>query len=365
MSHEVYICYDDSDEMTANAICHVLEENKIKCWLKSRDLGVDHIVDGVMEAINQSKVMILIFSSHSKNSNFVNTEVDIAFTEEIPILVFKIDESKLDGGLEFFLSNKHWLDAYPNPEVKFENLISDTSKLLEKPINKPIVDESKIKDIGNQSQRNHPNTIEKVEDRIDSDHASKNTSEDVGGVDSIKNISKSTNSNEVVKSVKKEPKFNKTKDANAKNTNAPFSKKVKISIIGIVLIVLVIGTFAFMASNSNNNSSDVQSDIKVKITNFKVVDDSKGGISGMYSYNVEGSISPMPDDAKNYKITSDFYDSGGNLVNSTEISLDKIQKSGKNLLLGSTVSDSKNIVRVEVKLMDNKNIIISQVESQL
>jgi hypothetical protein len=144
MNHDVYICYDEKDQITANAICHVLEENKIKCWLKTRDLGVSHLVDGIMEAINEAKVMVLIFSSHSKNSNFVNTEVDLAFTENIPILVFKIDESKLDGGLEFFLNNKHWLDAYPDPEVKFDSLIRDTSKLLGKPISKPIVSNERI-----------------------------------------------------------------------------------------------------------------------------------------------------------------------------------------------------------------------------
>lgn len=144
MGHDVYICYDDKDQITADAICHVLEDNKIKCWLKTRDLGVSHMVEGIMDAINGAQVMVLIFSSHSKHSNFVNTEVDIAFTENIPILVFKIDESKLDGGLEFFLNNKHWLDAYPNPEIKFESLIKDTSKLLGKPISKPVINNKKL-----------------------------------------------------------------------------------------------------------------------------------------------------------------------------------------------------------------------------
>ena len=144
MNHEVYICYDDKDIMTANAICHVLEENKMKCWFKKRDLGVDHMVEGMMDAIHQASLVVLIFSNHSKHSNFVNAEIDIAFTNEIPILVFKIDESKLDGGLEFFLNNKHWLDAYPDPEVKFESLIRDASKLLDKPVPKPIISTAPI-----------------------------------------------------------------------------------------------------------------------------------------------------------------------------------------------------------------------------
>lgn len=154
MSHEVYICYDDKDQLTADAICHVLEENKIKCWLKNRDVGVKHIVDEVTEAINQASAIVLIFSNHSKHSNFVNTEVDLAFTLEKPILVFKIDESKLDGGLEFFLNNKHWLDAYPNPEVEFEHLIIDTSKLLGKPISKPVISR-KNKHIKKDAHKKH------------------------------------------------------------------------------------------------------------------------------------------------------------------------------------------------------------------
>ena len=48
MSHEVYICYDEKDQITADAICHVLEENKIKCWMKTRDLGVKHMVEEIM-----------------------------------------------------------------------------------------------------------------------------------------------------------------------------------------------------------------------------------------------------------------------------------------------------------------------------
>ena len=64
------------------------------------------------------------------NSNFVNNEVNRAFAEKKSILVFQIDDSKLEGGLEFFLKNKQWIKAYPNPEDKFEELSSKTEKLV-------------------------------------------------------------------------------------------------------------------------------------------------------------------------------------------------------------------------------------------
>lgn len=139
MVHEVYICYSSNDKMTADAICHVLEENKFKCWIKPRDLGVHHIAEEITQAIRESQIMVLVFSENAKNSNYVNTEVDIAFSSKVPIVVFRIDASVLDGGLEFFLENKHWLDAYPNPALEFRNLVVDVAKLLDRPISDPVI----------------------------------------------------------------------------------------------------------------------------------------------------------------------------------------------------------------------------------
>lgn len=144
MTHEVYISYDEADSLAAEAICHVLEENDIKCWIKSRDAGRKHIVEEVTEAIRNSEVMILIFSNTSKSSNFVNTEVDIGFSSNISMIIYKIDNSSLDGALEFFLKNKHWLDAYPNPSSQFERLIMDTAYLLEKPLIKPKISPNEV-----------------------------------------------------------------------------------------------------------------------------------------------------------------------------------------------------------------------------
>ncbi|WP_298501148.1 toll/interleukin-1 receptor domain-containing protein [uncultured Methanobrevibacter sp.] len=149
MVHEVYICYSSKDKVTADAICHTLEENKFKCWIKPRDVGVRHIAEEITDAIRASKIMVLVFSENAKQSNYVNTEVDIAFSSNIPILVFKIDDANLDGGLEFFLENKHWLDAYPNPGHEFRNLVIDVAKLLEKPIEDPIINKKTIKTVNN------------------------------------------------------------------------------------------------------------------------------------------------------------------------------------------------------------------------
>ena len=130
MAHNVYVCYDEKDLEMAKDVCETLENNGLECWLKNRDAGVNIIVNDIMDAIKNSKVMVLLYSETSKNSNFVNNEVNRAFAEKKSILVFQIDDSKLEGGLEFFLKNKQWIKAYPNPEDKFEELSSKTEKLV-------------------------------------------------------------------------------------------------------------------------------------------------------------------------------------------------------------------------------------------
>ena len=45
MSQDVYICYDANDQEFANKVCNVLEKNGLSCWIKSRDVGVNDIID--------------------------------------------------------------------------------------------------------------------------------------------------------------------------------------------------------------------------------------------------------------------------------------------------------------------------------
>ena len=131
MAKKVYICYDENDQEIANKVCRELEKNRVSCWIKNRDAsGTEHEIDEMISAIKKSKVMVLIFSKHSKNSDFVKTDVDIAVSKDKPILVFNVDGSEIDGALEFYIKDQPFINAYPNPESQFDNMVFKTSKLV-------------------------------------------------------------------------------------------------------------------------------------------------------------------------------------------------------------------------------------------
>lgn len=134
MAHDVFISYSSKNKTTADAICHVLEEQGIKCWIAPRDIvGGEKYGNVIESAIKSCKVFVIIFSEESRISPWVESELNLAFTDRRIIVPFKIDSSVLEGEMRLILNNKHWIEAYPNPELKFKDLIDAVSRSIGKP----------------------------------------------------------------------------------------------------------------------------------------------------------------------------------------------------------------------------------------
>lgn len=140
MSHDVYICYDDADKKYADALFDVFKSNDISSWVKSREMSSGDSVDKITHAIEDSKCFILLLSNNSKATNYVITETDIAFSRNIPIIAFIIEDLKLDRNLEFILENQEKIPSFPNTKRQLETLVKKTSSTIAKPQDKVRVD---------------------------------------------------------------------------------------------------------------------------------------------------------------------------------------------------------------------------------
>ena len=127
--HEVYISYTEEDEKIANEICNLFEENGFSCWFKKRDFGENDSVSKITQAIRDSKRVVLVYSKYAENSNFIRTEIDISFAENLPILVFNTDGTSISSQLQFYLEGKTSIEAYPNTKSYYEQLLEATSQL--------------------------------------------------------------------------------------------------------------------------------------------------------------------------------------------------------------------------------------------
>lgn len=125
MNHDIFISYSSVDKVAANAICHVLEQNKLRCWIAPRDIppGAEY-GDLIDEAIKHADVVVIIFSETSSTSSWVKGELNIAFEEQKTIIPFRLDSTPLKGQNRVILAHKHWIDAYPDYETKFVDLVN-------------------------------------------------------------------------------------------------------------------------------------------------------------------------------------------------------------------------------------------------
>ncbi len=76
MNHDVFISYSSKDKNKADAVCAKLEGEKIRCWIAPRDVHPGESWAGsIVDAINDSKVFVLVFSDGSNKSKQVVREV--------------------------------------------------------------------------------------------------------------------------------------------------------------------------------------------------------------------------------------------------------------------------------------------------
>ncbi|MCJ7509598.1 MAG: PQQ-binding-like beta-propeller repeat protein [Dehalococcoidia bacterium] len=131
MAHDVFISYAAEDRTAANAVCARLEANRIRCWIAPRDvLPSVRWADAIVEAINESRIMVLVFTSHSNNSDQVMSEVEAAVNKGIPILPLKIEDVPLTSFMQFHIAKRHWLDALTPPLERHLQYLAETVQVL-------------------------------------------------------------------------------------------------------------------------------------------------------------------------------------------------------------------------------------------
>jgi hypothetical protein len=81
MALDVLISYAFADKRAADAACAALEAARIRCWIAPRNVlpGVDN-ADAIIEAIDMSHSMLLIFSSNANRSEQVKRGVERAIS---------------------------------------------------------------------------------------------------------------------------------------------------------------------------------------------------------------------------------------------------------------------------------------------
>ena len=131
MAHDVFISYSSKDKTAADALCATLEAHGIPCWIAPRDIsyGSDY-GEAIVDGINESRVMVLVFSSHANTSPHIKREVDRAVSKSLTIIPIRIEDVAPTRALEYYISPVHWLDAVTPPLEPHLQALAEKIRIL-------------------------------------------------------------------------------------------------------------------------------------------------------------------------------------------------------------------------------------------
>ena len=123
--NKIFISHSSEDKQIADAICHRLEENGLRCWIAPRDVDCIDWATAIMNGIHKSDVFVVIVSHNSIVSAEVTKEIAEATRSCRYILPFKVDNEMLNDRMRYHLGPCHWLDAVTPPlEQHISELVS-------------------------------------------------------------------------------------------------------------------------------------------------------------------------------------------------------------------------------------------------
>jgi hypothetical protein len=113
---DVFISYSSKDKTVADATCAAIESAGFRCWMAPRDItpGMEW-GEAIVDAIDNCRVFVLIFSSDANDSPQIHRETERAVNRGVPILPLRIEDIVPTGAMAYFVDDVHWLDAIMPP----------------------------------------------------------------------------------------------------------------------------------------------------------------------------------------------------------------------------------------------------------
>jgi hypothetical protein len=173
MTHLVYICYSNKDKPVADAVVAGLENKGICCWIAPRDITQNSPWgQAIVQAIEASRAMVIIFSVNSNSSNQVVRELERAVANNVNLIPFRIENINPTGAMSYFLSNVHWIDAFTPPLDKSLDRLAETIRsylnIESQAMDEPIATDRNIAD-SNPSENENVRSRKRLREFLERD----------------------------------------------------------------------------------------------------------------------------------------------------------------------------------------------------
>ena len=130
---DVFISHSSENYEIAQSLCYLLHVNGITYWIaEQNELGGQSYIEGITDALDQCKVMLLLCSEASMKSKDVKQEIFYAYNHNIPIVPVMLGTVSLPKETLYILGALHRL-TYAANELFCADLITAIRQELQVP----------------------------------------------------------------------------------------------------------------------------------------------------------------------------------------------------------------------------------------
>ena len=104
-------------------VCTALESRGIKCWISSRDIMPgENFQIAIVRAIRNAKIMLLVFTANSNNSDEMNKELALASQNKLMVVPLRIEDVAPNDAFAYEFATRQWIDFFADWEVAIQQL---------------------------------------------------------------------------------------------------------------------------------------------------------------------------------------------------------------------------------------------------
>jgi formylglycine-generating enzyme required for sulfatase activity len=119
LQFHAFVSYADEDRSIAQEVVRAIESAGGRCWIAPRDVPLGAAwASAIVEAIANSRMMVLVLSRNANASRFVLMEVTQAASKGLPVVTLRVENVEPIPGLALLTGHVHRLDAFEAPLSK-------------------------------------------------------------------------------------------------------------------------------------------------------------------------------------------------------------------------------------------------------
>ena len=128
----IFVSFSTQDQAAALEILGRIEAADLKCWISCRDVprGRD-FQDAVVEALDQSVAMVLVFSNNANRSEEIKRELALASAKRLFVLPVRIEDAEPTKGFKYQLATRQYVDLFSDHEKNMALIVNTLQKHLQ------------------------------------------------------------------------------------------------------------------------------------------------------------------------------------------------------------------------------------------